>query len=112
MEEVAVGRVQLDDLELRPDRSPAGGGKCRRHPANSRLVQGEGHRVSLGEGDRAGADRSPAPRPGGLQGAPAFPGRPGAGLATGVGQLDSGHGPHPVEKPGDPRQRLDLPIVP
>ena len=50
MEQIPVGRVQLDDLKPRLDRSAGGGGKCRNQVLDVLFVQGAGQRSPSSKG--------------------------------------------------------------
>src|SRR3954470_10256669 len=61
--------------------------------------------------NRAGGHRRPS-AVGNCYGLSSFPGEAGAGLSSGVRELDTRNGALPFDKPGDPRQRGDVLILP
>ena len=93
VEQVAVRRVDLDDLEpglLGPARGVAEGAHDGADVVGRQLAR---HGVALGERPaRSGADRLPAAAAL-ADGPAAAPGRLGRGLAPGVRELDRGHRP-------------------
>jgi hypothetical protein len=109
--QVAVGGVNLDDVEARVG-SPGRRGPKRFDDAADVVVrQRLGRLVSLVEGNGAGGDdRAPADRR--RQRLAALPRSRHRGLAPRVRQLDPGGGAVCPYEAGDPRQRFDLFVLP
>ena len=90
MQQIAVGRVQLNYLKARRECPLSGGAEIGDDLLNAGRVEGGGHRVFIVEGGIAGADYRPATFAFGHH-ALARPRAVGAGFAAGVGQLNAGH---------------------
>ena len=112
VQQVAVGRVDLDHAEAGRQGAAARGLEGGDDAVDPGLVERHRDRVAFGERDRAGPDDRPAPFLGRLQAGATLPRHVAARLAAGVGELDAGDGPLAVHEPGDPRQRLDVAVVP
>jgi hypothetical protein len=68
--------------------------------------------ISFVERKRTGTNHRPAALRGCLQEGAAFPGQIATRLASGVGQLDTGHSAFSMQKAGDACQRFGVPVVP
>ena len=112
MDQVAVGRVELDHAEACVDRAPGGRHERLGHGVDLGLPERQGRRVAGVEGDRAGPDDLPPAGFGRLEARAARPGGGAARLPAGVGELDAGNGPHPFDERGDPGERLGVPVGP
>jgi hypothetical protein len=111
VEQVAVGRVDLDHPESRCQGAPGGGLEGADQSVEPGRVQGHRDRASFGEGERAGTLDGPASFLAG-EWTPAFPGRHGAGLAPGVVQLDARDRALGFHEPRDTGQGLDVVVAP
>src|SRR5690349_7105107 len=89
MEQVAVGGVQLDQLEASRQRAFGGASVGSHDAVDLTHRQRFGRLVAGGEGNRAGADDGPGALRGGQRLA-ALPGTAHARLAPGMGKLDAG----------------------
>lgn len=113
MDQVAVGAVDLDDLEAGVERAPGG---VRELPDDlADLLRGELCRGDPGRLEGEGAGRDGLPAVGLLRGegaAAVDPGALGGRLAAGVGELDGRDGAVRREERGDPAEGLGLGVVP
>ena len=89
--QVAVGGVQLDQLEPGQAAHPHGGGELLDDALDFGCAECGRGGVAVGEGDGAGADRLPAAL-GDRDWLAAVPGAADAGLAPGMAELDGGDG--------------------
>ena len=113
VQQVAVGGVDLDQVEARLDGAHGGGGEGRDDLVDPRFVQGGGLR-ELVVGDRGGGHGLPA-AVGACEGGAGVRRAPlglGGGLAPGVGELDPGRRAEGVDQVDDRAQRLALGVVP
>ena len=92
MQQVAVRRMDLDDLKPRLEGAAGRGGEGGDHPPDARLIERPRAADRLREGSGLGATTVQPPWPS-LQPGSTFPGDTAARLATGVGELDAGDGP-------------------
>ena len=107
-----MGGVNLDDVEAGADRRGRGGAEGLSDGGDTGAVELVGLRVIGGERDGAGGeDVGPAAASGAID-AFAAPRAPGAGFASGVGELDSGTRALGVEEGGDTGERRDVLVLP
>ena len=110
--QVAVGRVQLDDLEAGLER-PAGRARERLDDlADRRDREGLGIWWPSAKGMALGASIGFQPPCSAASGRPPLPRQVGARLAAGVGQLDPRHRALALDEAGDARQRFDVLVLP
>ena len=103
-----MSRVDLDQSKAGSQR--AAGSRFERgyNPVDPGSIERRRERVALGERNRARCDNRPAPFGRGLQPGTAFPWQIAASLTPGVGKLNARDSTLAVNKPSDPRQRLDV----
>src|SRR4051794_22679586 len=100
MQEVAVGRVKLDQVEASIHRTPRSPAECLDDLADARLVQGLGDGMLFAKGHRARAEHGPASLRR-AQRIASLPGDVATGLAPGVGQLDADGRPLSLDEASD-----------
>ncbi len=111
VEQVAVGGVNLDEVEAGAEGALGGLDEGGDEHLDSRGVEGLGDGVSGREGDGGGSDGGPCTLFGGEE-AFAVEGRGHAAFAAGVGELDAGAGALGVEEGGDALEVGDVFVFP
>ncbi|CRW93487.1 hypothetical protein PAERUG_P6_East_of_England_6_IMP_1_03_09_02259 [Pseudomonas aeruginosa] len=112
MQQVAVGRMHLRDLEAGSQGALGGAYEGLHQRLDLRLAQGLGGRVLGIERDRRRRHRYPAAVADRHAAVLAQPRPPGTRLAPGVGQLDPGDRALGLDETGDAMQRLDMRVAP
>ena len=112
VKEITVRRVDLDELEPRGQGPPGRRLEGRDDAVDSGLIERDGHGVTFGKRDRTGPDDGPAALRRGAQALASFPRQVATRLATGVRKLNSRDGPLRLDEPHNPRQWLNVVIVP
>ncbi len=112
MQQVAVGRMHLRDLEAGSQGALGGAYEGLHQRLDLRLAQGLGGRVLGIEQDRRRRHRYPAAVADRHAAVLAQPRPPGTRLAPGVGQLDPGDRALGFDETGDAMQRLDMRVAP
>ena len=107
VEQIAVGGVDLDEVEAGGGGAMGGGDEVGDDLVEAGAVEGGGKAVGFVEGDGGGCEGLPAAF-GGRDEAGLFPGGGHAGLAAGVGELGAGEGAVVVEKVGDALEAGDV----
>ena len=111
--QIAVGKVQFQPLETGITRALGGGDKVGANAGDVLERHGLRDFRQVGaERERRRRDRGPAARIIFGDVVVAFPWTVGAGLASGVGELDAGHGTRGLDGCGDGGEGLGLSVVP
>jgi len=106
VQQIAVRRVNFQDLETRGQRPVRGGLERGDYTVDAGLVECYRHWVGVIEGQRTGTDHRPSPVLRRLECGGAFPGCSTTCLTASVGELDASHGSLIVEESGDTPQAL------
>ena len=109
MEQIAVGGMDLGDVEPRRQRAAGGGAERRDDGVQLGSRQRPRLRITVRERRAGRPERLPAAR--GRHRAAAVPGRPSAALAAGVGELDARRRALRLDEADDARERVDVAIV-
>jgi hypothetical protein len=107
VEEIAVGGVDLDEVEPGLEGAVGGEGEVGDDLVEAGAVEGGGKAVGLVEGDGGGRNGLPATFGGGNEAGP-LPGDGHAGFPAGVGELGSGEGAVVMEEVGDALEAGDV----
>jgi hypothetical protein len=111
VQQIAVGGVELDDVKADGQRTLGGPFEGADHVSGLLDAERMWDGVAIRVGDRTRADNGPAAK-GGIDRAAAFPGPGGAGLASGMGELDAGNSAVMRQEAHDWCERFGLGVVP
>ena len=112
MQEISVCGVDFDQAKTSIKRAASGRLEGSDDAVKPRFIERHGRGIAFGKRDRAGGDHRPASFGRRFEPRATFPRQVAASLAPGVGKLNAGDGVLGVNEPGNPRQRLDMAVVP
>src|SRR5688572_18635686 len=110
VQEIAMGKMALDDLKTRLQRPPCGGAECFDGAQQVRLVHFTGRLPAIVERHRARTEQRPFAIP--IERSVAFPGPETRTLAPAMGELNAGDCPMLTHEVDQPSQSCDVIVGP